>query len=131
MARIVIKINENDNVAVAIRDISAGTDIGNGVVTREDIPQAHKIALCDIPAGGSVIRYGVTLGTMKEDMQRGGWINEKNLAMAPAPDLDSMVFGTNIVKTLPKPPVTTWEGYADPAGGYAGTRNILAINTTV
>ncbi|MBQ6469278.1 MAG: UxaA family hydrolase [Lachnospiraceae bacterium] len=131
MARIVVKIHEKDNVAVAIKDIPAGTDIGDGVVTREDIPQAHKIALCDIPAGGSVIRYGVTLGTMKEDMQRGGWINEKNLAMAPAPDLDSMVFGTNIVKTLPKPPVTTWEGYADPAGGYAGTRNILAINTTV
>ena len=130
MSRQVIKIHENDNVAVAIRDLGKGTDIG-GVVTCEDIPQAHKIALTDIPKGGEVYRYGVLLGTMKEDIPAGGWINEKNLLMAPAPDLDALTFGTNIVTKLPEPPVRTFEGYPDPAGGYAGTRNILAINTTV
>lgn len=29
------------------------------------------------------------------------------------------------------PPKTTFEGYRNPKGGFAGTRNILAITTTV
>ena len=99
---------------------------------RSLFPQAHKIALCDIPAGGEVVRYGVVLGTMREDMPRGGWINETNLLMAPAPDLDKMEFATNLVTELPEPPVKTWMGYPNPWGeGTGGTRNILCINTTV
>ena len=131
MERLCIKIHEKDNVAIAIRDLPKGTEIMDGVVTVEDIPQAHKIALQDIPEGGEVLRYGVVLGTMKYDMPKGGWINETNLMMAPAPDLDSMEFATNIVTDLPEPPVKTWEGYRNPNGGPGGTRNILCINTTV
>ena len=131
MERLCIKIHEKDNVAIAIRDLPKGTEIMDGVVTAEEIPQAHKIALQDIPEGGEVVRYGVVLGTMKYDMPKGGWINETNLVMAPAPDLDSMEFATNIVTDLPEPPVKTWEGYRNPNGGPGGTRNILCINTTV
>ena len=131
MERLCIKIHEKDNVAIAIRDLPKGTEIMDGVVTAEEIPQAHKIALQDIPEGGEVVRYGVVLGTMKYDMPKGGWINETNLMMAPAPDLDSMEFATNIVTDLPEPPVKTWEGYRNPNGGPGGTRNILCINTTV
>ena len=32
---------------------------------------------------------------------------------------------------LPEPPVRTWRGYRNPEGGYAGTRNMLGIQTTV
>ena len=128
---LVVKINEKDNVAIAIRDIPAGTEVMDGVITVTDIPQAHKIALCECPRGTEVVRYGVVLGTTSEDIPKGGWINEKNLIMAPAPDLDQMKFAVNIKTELPKPPVLTWEGYKNPAGGPAGTRNILAINTTV
>ena len=132
MEALTIKINERDNVAVAIRDLKKGTALPDGTVTQTDIPQAHKIALCDIPEGGEVVRYGVVLGTMREDMPRGGWINETNLIMAPAPDLDKMEFATNIVTKLPEPPVKTWMGYPNPWGeGPGGTRNILCINTTV
>lgn len=131
MERRCIKIHESDNVAVAISDAPKGTEVMPGVVTTVDIPQAHKIALTDIPAGGEVRRYGVVLGTMKYDIPKGGWIHERNLIMAPAPDLDTMEFATNIVTDLPKPPVMTWEGYKNPLGGPGGTRNILCINTTV
>ena len=131
MAHLCIKINEKDNVAIAIHDIAKGTEVLPGVVTVCDIPQAHKIALVDCPKGTEVVRYGVVLGTTSEDVPQGGWINEKNLVMAPAPDLDAMEFGTNIVTDLPKPKRTTWLGYRNPNGGYGGTRNILGINTTV
>lgn len=63
--RLTIRLRPQDNVAVAVHDLAAGTSIENGVVTREAIPQAHKIALSDIPAGGGIIRYGVALGRAK------------------------------------------------------------------
>lgn len=146
-SRLCIKIHERDNVAIAIRDLPAGTQVFPGVVTAEDIPQAHKIALAAMPKGTPVYRYGVLLGHVDRDIPQGGWINEKNLVIAPAPDLDTMEFAKRIVTDLPKPARTTWMGYRNPAeaGGrsvncgpqgtdvclYGGTRNILAINTTV
>lgn len=129
--RLCIRITDRDNVAIAIHDVPKGTEVMPGVVTAEDIPQAHKIALEELKKGSEVIRYGVCLGTTAQDIPAGGWINEKNLIMAPAPDLDSMEFATNIRTDLPKPKRTTWMGYKNPNGFYAGTRNILGINTTV
>ena len=63
MSRLTIKIRDIDNVAVAVQDLDAGVEIQPGLKTLEPIPQAHKIALVDIPAGGNIIRYGVTLTT--------------------------------------------------------------------
>ena len=62
---------------------------------------------------------------------QGDWINEHMLELPTPPDLDSMRFSTNLVTDLPEPPVATWEGYENPGGGPAGTRNILGISTTV
>ena len=127
-----VKINERDNVAIALHDIAKGTDIGGGVVAQHDIPQAHKVTLVDIPKGGEVIRYGVDLGTVKVDTPAGSWINEDSLELPTPPGLDEMEWGTNIKTDLPAPPVTTWEGYRPlEPGGYAGTRNLLGIQTTV
>ena len=69
--RIIVKINENDNVAVAIHDLPAGAEFLPGLKTREPIPQAHKIALTDIPKGGEIIRYGVVLGYAKKEIPTG------------------------------------------------------------
>ncbi len=129
--RLCIQITEKDNVAIAVYDIAKGTEVMPGVVTAEDVPQAHKIALSACPKGTEIIRYGVVLGTTSTDIPKGGWINETNLVMAPAPDLDELEFAVNIRTDLPEAPVKTWEGYRNPKGGPAGTRNILAINTTV
>ncbi len=59
---IFVKIKDEDNVAIAVREIKAGTEVMEGVTARHDIPQAHKIALCGIPKDQPVIRYGVVLG---------------------------------------------------------------------
>ncbi|MCL2569263.1 MAG: galactarate dehydratase [Oscillospiraceae bacterium] len=126
-----IKMRDSDNVAVAVAEIKAGTQVMDDLVALDDIPQAHKIALVDIPAGGKVERYGIPIGYAIEAIAKGRWINEHMMDMPTPPDVDDMVFGTNIVTDLPSPPVSTWEGYRNPNGGYAGTRNILGINTTV
>lgn len=126
-----IKISDKDNVAIAVNDIKAGTQVMDGVYAAQDIPQAHKIALCDIPRGGEIIRYGVVLGYAIDTIGKGQWINEKMLELPTPPSVDEMTFATNLVTGLPKPPVTVWEGYVNPKVGYAGTRNILGISTTV
>lgn len=126
-----IKIREEDNVAIAVEDIQAGTEVLPGIVAAVNIPQAHKIALCDIPEGGRIIRYGVTLGYAVRDIKTGEWINEQMLTLPTPPSLDDMKFAVNLVTDLPEPPVATWEGYRNPNGGYGGTRNILGISTTV
>lgn len=131
MTRLCVKLNENDNVAIAVHDLPAGTEILPGVVTNTDIPQAHKTALCDIPQGGPVIRYGVTLGYALQPIRKGDWINEFMLELPAPPDVDHMTFAVNLDSKLPDPPVKTWMGYRNPNGGPGGTRNLLGINTTV
>jgi len=126
-----IKVKDEDNVAIAVNAIKAGTEIMPGIITAEDIPQGHKIALEEIPADKPVIRYGVILGYAIHPIHKGGWINEFMLRLADPPSLDNMEYGTNIHTELPKAPVQTFEGYRNPDGGYAGTRNILGIQTTV
>lgn len=126
-----IKMKEQDNVAIAVKDIKSGTEIMDGVVTRQDILQAHKIALCDIEKGGEIMRYGVVLGYAVNRIEKGSWINEHMLELPTPPDVDHMEFAANLVTDLPDPPVRTWEGYRSPWGGPAGTRNILGISTTV
>lgn len=130
--RLTIQIKQEDNVAVAVHDLPAGTVIESGVTTRDPIPQAHKIALRDIPAGGAIVRYGVVLGHAKKPIPAGSWINEHMLNLPESPALDDMPWGTDLKtpEELPTPPRTTWMGYRN-ASGPAGTRNLLGIVTTV
>lgn len=128
----VIRIKEADNVAVAVHDLPAGAQVLPGLTALDPIPQAHKIALTDIPAGGEIVRYGVVLGYAKSDIPAGSWINEHMLTLPQSPSVDDMPWGTDLVKTedLPQPPRTTWMGYRNKTGP-AGTRNLLGIVTTV
>ncbi|MBQ7954809.1 MAG: altronate dehydratase [Lachnospiraceae bacterium] len=81
-----LRINDNDNVAVAIQTILAGDTIvisGNDgditVTAVEEIPAGHKIALVDMPEGTSVIKYGFQIGFTKEAVKKGAWIHTHNL----------------------------------------------------
>ncbi|MFV0466883.1 MAG: galactarate dehydratase [Lachnospiraceae bacterium] len=126
-----VRVNEMDNVAIAVQTMQAGTVVSDGLITKQEIPQAHKVALEDIAKDGKVVRYGVILGYAIEAIQKGEWINEFMLNLPEPPSLDSMEFGKNIISDLPEPPKMTFMGYRNPNGEYAGTRNILGINTTV
>ena len=129
--RTYVKLTERDNVAVVTRDTPKGMEICPGVTLLQDVPQAHKFALTDIPKDGAIIRYGVTLGYALDPIPRGAWINEHMLRLPAPASLDDMPWGTNIRRDLPQAPVKAFMGYRNPEGGYAGTRNILGIQTTV
>ena len=51
MKNYIVKINSLDNVAIAVEDLPSGTIINEELTAIEEIPQAHKIALADIPKG--------------------------------------------------------------------------------
>ena len=129
--RTYIQINPRDNVAIAVQAVAKGTELLPGVVALSDIPQGHKIALVDIPRDGEIIRYGVVLGYAIDPIARGQWINEHMLKLPKSPALDDMPWGVNLRTDLPEAPVKTWMGYRNPEGGFAGTRNLLGIQTTV
>ncbi|WP_423363210.1 galactarate dehydratase [Mycoplasma sp. P36-A1] len=131
LSRKLVKVNEKDNVAIAVSEIAAGSDVGLDIVTLNKIPQAHKVALSDITKDQPIIRYGVILGYALEDIKKGQWINEFMLELPTPPAIDELEFGTDLNYDLAKPERTTFEGYKNPNNGYAGTRNILAIHTTV
>ena len=49
------------------------------VTAREDIPAGHKMALCAIPAGTAVMKYGYPIGVAKEDIEAGAWVHTHNI----------------------------------------------------
>ena len=126
-----VKLNERDNVAVVTHDLSKGVEIMPGLKLLDNIPQAHKFALEDIKKDGEIVRYGVVLGYALNEIKKGSWINEYMLRLPQSPSLDNMPYGVNINKNLPEAPRKTFMGYKNPDNFYAGTRNILGIQTTV
>ncbi len=129
---LVLRIHPRDNVAAALRDLPPGTPLDGGPVTREAVPQAHKVALVPIGAGEPVVRYGVELGRAVRPIPAGSWVREDLLTVAPSPPLEGLPYGTDLVprEALPLPPEDTWLGYPN-ASGPAGTKNLLGIVTTV
>lgn len=121
-----------DNVAIVANDggLPAGTVMPGGLVLIDKVPQAHKVALVDIAEGGEVRRYNVVIGYALQAIAAGSWVHERLLRMPGALSLEGLPIGT--VQPPELPPLTgyTFEGYRN-ADGTVGTRNILAITTTV
>ena len=74
----IYKINENDNVAVALTDIKMGDVIGD-LTAKSDIPFGHKILLSDVKQGDNIIKYGYPIGHAKCDISAGDYVHEHNL----------------------------------------------------
>ncbi|WP_353176837.1 galactarate dehydratase [Delftia acidovorans] len=127
-----IRMHPADNVAIVANDggLPAGTVMPGGLVLVDKVPQAHKVALVDIAEGGEVRRYNVVIGYALQAIAAGSWVHERLLRMPGALSLEGLPIAT--VQAPELPPLTgyTFEGYRN-ADGTVGTRNILAITTTV
>ena len=132
MKPLTIQMNDQDNVAIVANQggLPAGTALANGLVLKDAVPQGHKVALTDLPAKSAVVRYGIPIGYAQKDIPAGSWVHERLLDMPTARELDNLPIAT--VKPAPQPALEgyTFEGYRN-ADGSVGTRNILAITTTV
>jgi galactarate dehydratase len=127
-----IRMHEADNVAIIVNDggLPAGAVFPSGLTLRDKVPQGHKVALVDIPAGEVVRRYNVSIGRARSDIPAGSWVHERLLEMPAARELLGLPMATLAQPALAPLEGHTFEGYRN-ADGSVGTRNILAITTTV
>jgi len=127
-----IRMHENDNVAIVVNDggLPAGTVFPDGLALVEGVPQGHKVALVDIPQGQPITRYNVTIGRAARDIARGSWVSEQLVEMPAARELTNLPVSDRLPPPLPPLEGYTFQGYRN-EDGSVGTRNILAITTTV
>ena len=130
-----IKINDNDNVVVAMNVIPAGETIQveiqgetKSVTALEEIPAGHKMAVCDIPEGGEVIKYGYRIGNAKEAVKCGNWIHTHNVKTALG-DLLEYTYEPSSVEEQTTEDVT-FMGFNRP-DGKVGVRNEIWVIPTV
>ena len=112
-----------DNVAIVANDggLPAGTVFACGLTLKDTVPQAHKVALVDIPEGGEVRRYNVTIGHALKALPAGSWVHEGLLKMPAARELHGLPIATvkppAPAKRLPKAlPISDVEAILEAAG---------------
>lgn len=129
MGRDWLQISPVDNVVVAVKPLTPGTDI-NGILLPAHVEAGHKIALGTIHAGQPVIKYGYPIGTATADIAPGDHVHTHNLRTA--------LTATGVYHYTPVPAAalpgalegTTFKGYKRPDGNV-GTRNEIWIINTV
>ena len=127
-----VRVHEADNLGIIVNPegVAEGAEFADGLVARDRIPQAHKIALRKIERAEPVRRYGQTIGLAGRDIEPGYYLRDEWITPIAAPDLDSLPIATAI-PAAPEPLAGfTFEGLRNPDGSV-GTRNILGITTTV
>ncbi|MBS0560803.1 MAG: galactarate dehydratase [Proteobacteria bacterium] len=127
-----LRLDLNDNVAIVVNGfgLPAGTRFPCGLELLTRVPQGHKVALADIPEGDPILRYGETIGFARAAIRAGEWVDEARVVMPDPPALDALEIAT--ATPAPQAPLEghTFEGYRNPDGSV-GTRNLLAISTSV
>lgn len=127
-----LRIHPDDNAAVALKPLRAGdvlTADGTKTTLIEDIPQGHKFSLCDIPAGGAVIKYGAPIGAAKEDIRKGSWIHTHNMKTGLG-DVLTYTYQPRPAAKLTSDKTHVFQGFKRP-DGRAGVRNEIWIIPTV
>ena len=126
-----LKINPRDTVAVALKPLAAGTVCqvdGKEVCLKEDIAQGHKFALCDMPEGTKVIKYGNAIGIAKQNIGEGQWVHTHNIKTGLG---DLLEYTYHKVPTdIPETEKAYFMGYRRP-DGKVGIRNEIWIVPTV
>ena len=125
-----LRLNIADDVIVAVEEFRPGDAPIDGVVARERVMRGHKMAIKPIALDAPIRKFGQIIGFASKPIAAGDWIHEHNCAMK---DFDrDYSFCTDAKPTAPVPQTerATFEGFRR-ADGRAGTRNYLAILTSV
>jgi len=77
-----IKINDNDNVIIALEDLNAGERLSidtEQITILEDIPLGHKVAIQTINLNDNIIKYGFPIGHATKLIQVGSHVHTHNV----------------------------------------------------
>jgi len=129
--RRIIHLHPDDNICVATQNLEAGAVIPVGdaaVELRVPIRLGHKVAVRPIAAGQPVRKYGQIIGASTAKIEPGEHVHTHNLG------LGEFARDYATASEVPPPPAPlegrTFDGYRR-AGGKAGTRNYIAVISTV
>ena len=131
-----IRMHAADNVAIIANDggLPAGTvmpaGVAEGLVLRDKVPQGHKVALTDLAPGQAIVRYNVPVGFARQAIPAGSWVHERLLDIPAARALQDLPMATVKPEQQEALEGFAFEGYVN-SDGSVGTRNLLAITTTV
>lgn len=126
-----IKIHENDNVVVALKEIEKGAVVSTGdaeVTALETIPAGHKMAVKEIPEGAEVVKYGFRIGNAKESIKAGQWVHTHNVKTALGDLLEYSYEPVPVEEKTTED--VTFMGFNRP-DGKVGVRNEIWIIPTV
>lgn len=126
-----MKINENDNVIVALKEMKKGEKISlenTEIEALETIPAGHKMAVKDICEGADVIKYGFRIGTAKEDIKAGQWVHTHNIKTALGDLLEYKYEPVHMEEKITEDAI--FLGFQRP-DGKVGVRNEIWIIPTV
>ena len=122
-----IHIHPNDNVAVALHPIAAGT-VFEGVTANADIPQGHKMALQAMAENDQVMKYGFSIGHAVAAIQPGDWVHTHNMKTNLSGEIE-YTYNPNITPPAPVE-AATFRGFRR-KDGKVGIRNEIWIIPTV
>ena len=123
-----IKINPDDNVAVALQDLQAG-EVVEGVKLLCDIPRGHKIVLQDLAEGQNVIKYGFPIGHVTRNAPAGTMVDHSCVKTNLEGLLDYS-YSPALVEIEPASTKRTFRGFRR-ADGQVGIRNQIWVIPTV
>ena len=127
----IIRINPDDNVAVASAELTPGmkvsSEIGELTVT-DRVPAGHKISLRDISPGENIVKYGFPIGRAVSVIPAGSHVHSHNVKS----NLEGQLSYEYTPDFKDPEPVTpgTFLGYVR-ADGRVGVRNEVWIIPTV
>jgi altronate hydrolase len=127
-----IKINEKDNVVVALTDLAKGKTIevdNNKIEIKEDVKRGHKIAIVDILTDENVIKYGYPIGHALKNIGAGEWVHTHNIK-TNLNGIKEYTFEQDLVEIPVSDRKLTFKGY-ERDNGNVGIRNELWIVPTV
>lgn len=97
---------------------------------RQPIPAGHKLALRAIAAGEAVRRYGQAIGAARRAIRAGEHVHTHNVGAEAFERQAAWGVDARPVTTVPQGERRTFLGYRR-AGGRVGTRNMIAVLSTV
>jgi altronate hydrolase len=128
----VIRIHQEDNVAVALRDFLAQENLmvnGKEVSLKEEVKRGHKIAIAPISAGDNIIKYGFPIGHATHSISLGEWVHTHN-TKTNLNRINEYEFHQKLAAPKEKKQSLTFKGYRR-KNGNVGIRNELWIVPTV
>ena len=128
----IIQIHNQDNVVVALRDLSTGqtfTVDGVTITLKEDVPRGHKVAIKNISINAHVVKYGYPIGHAIKEISVGEHIHTHN-TKTNLDGIQEYQYNQKLNITQYENENLTFNGFKR-KNGHVGIRNELWIVPTV